>query len=94
MLCVCVQPADVRSPPPVGRYYLSSSRSDVFSVNGGGSRVVPASRVVYRPSATLINPRYNKNKQYVPRSSAVVGSRTATSYRAVPPRSRAGSDWH
>jgi len=55
---------------------------------------VPASRVVYRPSATLINPRYNKNKQYVPRSSAVVGSRTATSYRAVPPRSRAGSDWH
>ena len=72
---------------------MTSSRSEICSVNGGGSRVVPASRVVYRPSATLINPRFNKNKQYVPRTSGVVGSRaTATSYRAVP-RSRAGSDW-
>jgi len=87
----CVQPADVRSPPVAGgRYYISSSRSEICSVNGGGSRVVPASRVVYRPSATLINP--NKHKQYVPRNAMVVGSRTATSYRAVP-RSRAGSDW-
>ena len=91
--CVCVsQPGDVRSASVGGRYYLSSSRSDICSVNG--SRVVPASRVVYRPSATLINPRFNKNKQYVPRTSGVVGSRAAsTSYRAVPPRSRAGSDW-
>lgn len=86
------QPTDVRSQS-VGRYYLSSSRSDLCSVNGGGSRVVPASRVYYRPAATLINPRFNKNKQYVPRSAGVVvGSRANTAYRAVP-RSRAGSDW-
>jgi len=78
----------------MGRYYLSSSRSDMYSVNGGGSRVVPASRVVYRPTATLINPRYNKNKVYVPRSSTLVGSRQATGYRTVQTRARAGSDWH
>jgi len=106
-----VQPADVRSATG-GRYYVggSSLRSDLHSINGGlagagsgGSCVVPASRVAYRPSATLINPRYHKNKQYVPRSSGVVTSRTAasttayggagTTYRAVP-RSRAASDWH
>jgi len=83
---------DVRAQS-VGGYHLSTSRSDIMSINGGGSRVVPASRVAYRPSATLINPRYNKNKHYVPRETGVVGSRaSSTVYRAVP-RSRAGSDW-
>ena len=94
--CVRVQPTDVRSQRD-GRYYVTatSSRSDVHSIAGGASCVVPASRVYYRPSATLVNPRYNKNKQYVPRSAGVVGTRTGngTMYRAVP-RSRAGSDWH